>query len=335
MLSKEELEILKISIDPVSLLLHLGFDVHKETLKELRGPCIIHGGDNKSGFRYNKDTNTWVCFTNKCNEKHGNDAIGLIMAVKHLSFVEAVEYLDQLVGGGKFDYSEVVKYKYKRDKDSFIHNLGIVHKPDIVTEEFLKNSVPFRSSLFTDSGFSKHTLDYFEIAGGYTDKIGHARDIIPIRNDKQELVAFSFRDIEKGCNEDYKYIATDDFCKDRVLYNMCNAKELGKSTPLIVVEGFKSVWRLHEWGFYNTVAIMGSSMTTGQANLLLAYALKGVALMLDNDTAGKNGTKSALKLLKGKLPVTPIYITNVDKDGKGLDPSDLTIEQFLDYMELL
>ncbi len=335
MLSKEELELLKLSIDPVSLLIHLGFSITKETLKELRGPCIIHGGDNAGAFRYNKDTNTWCCFTNKCNEKHGNDVIGLIMATKKLSFGEAVLYLDNLIGGDKLDPSEVVRYRHKRERAAFIKNTGVVSKPDIVTEDFLKNSTPFRSNLFYGDGFSKNTLDFFEIAGGYVDKIGHSRDIIPIRNDSGELVAFSFRDVEEGCNEDFKYIATDDFCKDQVLYNMYNAKSLGSEAPLIVVEGFKSVWRLHEWGFRNCVAIMGSALTTGQASLLLAYALKGVVVMLDNDNAGKSGTKKVIAMLSKKLPVTPLYITEVDSKGKGLDPSDLSIDQFLAYMASL
>ena len=128
MLTKDELDALKLGVDPISLLLHLGFDIKKETHKELRGPCIIHGGDNASAFRFNKNTNTWVCFTNKCNETVGNDIIGLIMAAKRLSFQEALLFLADFVGDSNITASDVIAYKRRKDKQAFIRNTGVIHK---------------------------------------------------------------------------------------------------------------------------------------------------------------------------------------------------------------
>lgn len=334
-LERDDIELLKVSVDPESLLRTLGFSINKETHKDLRGSCLVHGGDNTSAFRFNKENYTWTCFSNKCHEQYGNDVVGLIMAVNKISFSEAVTFLADFVGDSRVTKESVSKYKATRERKSFIRDVGILQKPDIVNEDFLKECIKFRSNFFYQEGFSKKTLDFFEVAGGYVDKIGHARDIIPIRNDVGELVAYSFRDVTKKCNEDFKYLATDLFDKDRVLYNLHNAKVFGAETPLIVVEGFKSVWRLHDFGFYNCVSIMGSLISHGQLNLLLAYALKGVIIMFDNDKPGKKGTDLALKMFKNKLKSIPVYIKEETSEGKGLDPSDLTLDQFLAYVEAL
>ena len=64
---------LKDAIDPHYLVESLGFVVKKETPKELRCTCIVHGGDNPTSFRFNKERKTWVCFSHKCHEVFGND----------------------------------------------------------------------------------------------------------------------------------------------------------------------------------------------------------------------------------------------------------------------
>ena len=57
---REKLSYLKTSVDPHYLLESLGVSVDRETPKEIRGTCPVHGGDNKTAFRFNKDTSTWV-----------------------------------------------------------------------------------------------------------------------------------------------------------------------------------------------------------------------------------------------------------------------------------
>ena len=92
---KQKLEYLKKAVDYGYLLQTLGFEIERDSYKEARGPCIIHGGDNKTAFRFNKELGTWVCFTSKCHEIFGNDVIGLIKAVRRVDFMDAVKGVEK------------------------------------------------------------------------------------------------------------------------------------------------------------------------------------------------------------------------------------------------
>ena len=83
----DDVQFLKQAVDPRFLLEQLGFKIVNETRKELRGACAIHGGDNKTSFRFNKITKTWVCFSHRCQEEFGYDVIGLIRAKTGKSFM--------------------------------------------------------------------------------------------------------------------------------------------------------------------------------------------------------------------------------------------------------
>lgn len=330
---KEKLDYIKNSIDPHYLLSSLGIEVDRETPKEIRSACPIHGGDNKTAFRFNKETRTWVCFTNKCQDVFGNDIIGLIKAITGKDFMDAVHHLKQLVGDiGSVDYIEA---KHKREMEAFMNSYSLEsEKPKSVNQTSLDKFKTLRSSYFNKQGFKTSTLDHFEIAGGWQDKYGLIRDIIPIRDASGELVAYSLRDIrEKVDDEDSKYILTPGFDKDMCLYNLERAQEYTEDWPLILVEGFKSVWRLHEYGIKNVVAVMGSGITEGQQSLLCMFAFKGAVLMFDNDQAGVKGTIKAMSDLGDKMDIKPVFIQEVDENGKGLDPADLTKEQVYDYLD--
>jgi len=330
---KIQLKQLKESIDPRYLLENLGFSIVRETPKELRGACRLHGGDNKTAFRFNKEKLSWVCFTSRCHEVNGSDIIGLIMTAQKVDFRGAVEYLHNLCGEHG-DFMSPEEYRRKREKEDFIKRTTAVEAPPaIVKQESLERFKRYRSGLFQKEGYEREVLDYFEIAGGYTDSFGLIRDIIPIHDAEGKLVAYSLRDVRANApDDDFKYILTKGFVKDKVLYNLHRIKEEAQSKPLIVVEGFKSVWRLYQYGITNAVAVMGSRITTGQINLLCSYALKGCIVMFDNDMSGVTGTIQAHFDLHNRMNVTPIFITETDDNGKGLDPSDLDKKTIYNYL---
>ena len=328
---KEKLDFMKQTVDPGFLLNDLGINTDHQTHKEVRSTCPIHKGDNRTAFRFNKETKTWVCFTHKCHELYGNDVIGLIKAMTGRDFIQAVEYLQELTGDlGTPDY---VEHKRKMEMENFIKSYDTIRvRPDSVNPSSLENHKPYRSNYFLTKGFEESTLDKFEIAGGWKDKHEIIRDIIPIRDVDDTLLAYSLRDTRDGIDEEFKYILTPGFDKDRCLYNLNRAHEYGHRLPLIVVEGFKSVWRLYEYGIHNVVCCMGSGITTGQQQLLCIYALKGIVTFFDNDEAGVKGTNAAINDLGDKLDVRPVFIQEVDENGKGLDPADLTKEQVYEYL---
>lgn len=332
---RERVDTVKQIIDPLYLVENLGFKILSETVKEARGTCIIHGGDNTTAFRLNKDLKTWTCFTNRCQEHFGNDVFGLVRAVNDCGFMEALTYLEELTGSKTVNKEQLASFKRKREREEFVrlNSINNQDKPSIVDPTRLKYYKPYRSSFFIEEGFSTETLDYFEIAGGYSDKDGVIRDIIPIHDDKNELVAYSLRDIRRNVEDtSRKYILTPGFDKTSVLYNLNRIKNIIIDTPLIIVEGFKSVWRLYELGIKNVVACMGSGLTSGQINLLYTYAHKGVVLFYDGDSAGGLALERSIKLLKGNIKIYAEIITETDSGGKGLDPFDLTNKEIFYYL---
>jgi DNA primase len=331
---KEKLDRYKTMVDVRYLLDSLGFKILKETPREIRGMCKIHGGDNTTAFRFNKETRTWVCFTHRCHELHGNDIIGLIKASTNRDFIGAVDWLKALVGED-VDADKYIAHKRDREMKDFVNSYSLGKTPKSVNERSLIAHKEFRSGFFLKEGFKPETLDHFEIAGGWKDPEQLTRDIIPIRDDRGKLVAFSLRDIREDVDEideDKKYIHTPGFNKDGTLYNLNNAWPHCENKPLILVEGFKSVWRLHEYGIKNVVAVMGSSLTDGQKFLLYQYDIKSVVVFFDNDQAGVIGTQKVMDDLKNKLEVIPVFIQEVDENGKGLDPADLSKELVYEYL---
>ena len=337
---KDDVNHLKEMVDVDYLLDALGIKATKTSSKEVRATCVIHGGDNKSAFRFNKDKRTWVCFTHGCNEVHGSDIISLIQAVNNVDFITALNFLKDLVGDISSFKKSIEKRKFKKETEKFLSQYIKQKPPEYVTEKHLKAHKFLRSNYFNNKGFSNKILNKFEIAGGFKDQLGIVRDIIPIRNAKGELVAYSLRDIRKNADKNYKYVLSEGFHKDKVLYNLNNARLFGTDVPLIIVEGFKSVWRFYEYGFFNTVAVMGATMTPGQVNLLKAYALNGVILMFDPDPAGIEGMdgtvtgtgkvlrEGAERMLNKYIKVDKIYMS----PELGSDPAELTLEQTYGYL---
>jgi len=328
--SKEELkyklQVLKEAIDADYLLQHLGFSISKSTQKEVRAPCRVHGGDNKSAFRMNKQTKNWVCFSHNCHEEAGYDVISLVMRMLNLDFSDAVRYLESITGLNIHDERSYTEYKNFKDRQEVIQQSGRCElPPGNVTEEYLENFRKFRSNYFEkgkNGGFPKEILDEFEVGGGYVDKYGFQRDVIPIRDKEGKLVAYSCRDITDKADYDYKYLLTEGFEKDLVLYNLHRAADcIGKSRTIVVTEGFKSVWKLYMAGYKNAVACMGSRLTDGQRNLLYSTAFRVITLF-DGDEAGVKGTLNAIKTMKDKIDLIPLFLPYADKD-----PADYSIEE--------
>lgn len=329
-ISKEEfnyrLNQLREAIDAEQLLRTLGFEVSSVKDNEVRAACAIHGGDNKTSFRMSTKTKSWVCFSHHCEEDIGFGVIDLVKFKLNMRFYEAVRYLEGLTGINVYDDTSFLAYKRSKDRQEVIRQVDNRRiPPALIDEVYLKGFKKFRSNYFEEEvngGFSSDLLDEFEIGGGYVDKYGFQRDVIPIRDIRNRLVAYSARDITGKADDNYKYLLTEGFDKDKVLYNLYRAKEfMGDSRTIIVVEGFKAVWNMYRAGYKNTVACMGSYITNGQQNLLYSNAFRVITLF-DGDKAGVKGTIRALDDMRGKIPIIPLFLPYTGKD-----PGDLTYEE--------
>lgn len=171
-------------------------------------------------------------------------------------------------------------------------------------------------------GLTAETIAYFGI-GLYKGKTGKElmanRVAIPIHNEHGDLVAYGGRAIAKEQEEsDGKYKLPPGFQKSHVLFNLNRAKEVS-DRGLILVEGFFDVFILHQLGYPNVVALMGSSMSSEQESLLLQTTDR-VVLMFDGDQAGRDCTRKVALHLVNKLFVRIVRLP----DGK--QPEHLTVE---------
>ncbi len=132
--------------------------------------------------------------------------------------------------------------------------------------------------------------------GGAYDKF-RSRLIFPIIDVRGDVLGFGGRIINKD-DPGAKYMNTPEtvvYSKRRVLYGLNLAKK-SKRDGILLVEGNIDVVMLHQAGFDNACASMGTALTTEQLHLLSRYT-KDVILCYDNDDAGKIATQKALALL--------------------------------------
>lgn len=150
------------------------------------------------------------------------------------------------------------------------------------------------------------------------------RVMFPIKNEMGEIVGFSGRDVSPA-GEYAKYKnspETDLFKKTSILYNV--NKYIGKSpSGLYLTEGYMDTIALESQGL-PSVAIMGTSLTKKQINLLKATGTDYIILSLDGDIPGQNATAKVLEQLRPHFQVSIL-------DLKGLDP-DEAVHQWNDFI---
>ncbi|MBR7150373.1 MAG: toprim domain-containing protein, partial [Oscillospiraceae bacterium] len=132
--------------------------------------------------------------------------------------------------------------------------------------------------------------------GGAYDKFRN-RLIFPVIDARGDVVGFGGRVVDKN-DPGAKYMNTPEtvaYSKRRVLYGLNLAKK-SKRENILLVEGNIDVVMLHQAGFDNACASMGTALTSEQVRLLSRYT-KELILCYDNDDAGKVATQKALSIL--------------------------------------
>jgi len=123
------------------------------------------------------------------------------------------------------------------------------------------------------------------------------RVIYPIVDTSKNVVAFGGRVLD---DSKPKYLNTSDtpaFKKSRNLFALNYARDYCQDY-LILCEGYMDVISMHQAGFQNAVATLGTAITEEHARIIAKYTKK-VILSYDSDGAGQNATDKAMKLLDG------------------------------------
>jgi DNA primase len=278
----------------------------RKSKDELRGRCPIHQGDGENAFHVNLTKNAFNCFSCKAR---GNV----------LDFVAAMEKCSVRDAGLKLKewYSITESTAPARGPKAVPEDRGagepVSNKPLTFQLKDVDPSHPYIS----ERGIAKETAERFGV--GYFAGRGsmHGRIVIPIHNERGELVAYAGRSID-GSEPRYKLPAG--FHKSRELFNLHRATE--ESNPerrVVVVEGFFDCMKISQAGL-PCVALMGSSLSETQEQLLADH-FKSACLMLDGDKAGQTATDECLTRLGRRMYVWAAVLLD------GRQPDQLTTDE--------
>jgi len=274
----------------------------------LVGACPIHGGKNGTSFNVDTEKNVFHCFS-QCG---GGNVLDLVMRIESCSIREAGEKLSDWFGlkfvrSGKIGASvttEIAKNKgvpsptpAPRASDGAQTNLPL--------DRPLKDLNGDHPYLVT-RGLTIPTIKTFGI-GFCTRGLMRGRIAIPIHDDQGALVAYAGRAVEAAvADAKGKYRLPEGFKKSLVLYNLHRAKE-HSSQGLVVVEGFFDCFKVHQAGHANVVALMGSTLSEAQEQLLLTHCDR-LALMFDGDDAGAKCLREFYGRLRRRLHLREIHL---------------------------
>lgn len=153
---------------------------------------------------------------------------------------------------------------------------------------------------------------------GYIDPM-HGRITFALQDITGRIVGFAGRYIEtpnseKGDIPTAKYINSQEsiiYHKSKILYGLPQAKKyIREKKKCYLVEGYLDVITMYKYGFCNTVASSGTSLTEDQS-AILKNITDNVTIVYDSDLAGENATERAiLKLISSGLMVNVIRLQN-------------------------
>ncbi len=314
------------------------------------GLCPFHGEKTPS-FTLYPDTASFYCFG--CGA--AGDVITFIRRIENLDYLDAVKFLADRCGmtmperevddkaarlrtrileanreaarlyhkylyssGGKIglDY-----YRSRGYTDGTIRHFGLGYAPQ--SFHFLRDEL--RKKGYHDEELCAAFLT--KQSKGSVYDVFRNRVMIPIIDIRGNVIAFGGRVLD---DSKPKYINTSDtlaFKKTNNLFALNFAKSAADT--LILCEGYMDVIALHQAGFTNAVAALGTSFTADHANLIARYT-KEVILIFDSDAAGRKAADKAIGLLRN----TDVSIRVVRiPDGK--DPDEFIKKNGAERFKLL
>src|SRR5437879_5667472 len=150
------------------------------------------------------------------------------------------------------------------------------------------------------------------------------RIAIPIYNAEGGVVAYAGRFPGEPAADTPKYKLPPGFRKSLELFNIDRAIREPADKPLVIVEGFFDCMKLWQHGCRRIVALMGSTMSAAQEQLIHTHTdcRSKIIVMLDEDEAGRAGRDD----IAGRLAkLVFVKVHTFDKEGQ--QPEDRTAEE--------
>ncbi|MGN0568299.1 MAG: DNA primase, partial [Acutalibacteraceae bacterium] len=325
--------------------------------KNLVGLCPFHNEKTPS-FTVYPENDSFYCFG--CGV--GGDVITFVRRIENLDYLEAVKMLADRAGmalpedgfddsmakqrtavleanraAAKFFHAELMSERGREALDYFlgrgltietIRHFGLGYAPD--GWRALKNHLNqkgFDDTLLESANLLRRSEKNGKV--NYYDNFRN-RIMFPIIDPRGNVIAFGGRVMD---DSKPKYINTSDtlvYKKSNGVFALNFAKN-GNDGKLIVAEGYMDVIALHQAGFTNAVACLGTALTKEQANLLSRYA-KEVLISYDSDEAGQKATARAINIFSS----TGLEVRVLRLSG-GKDPDEIIrkygAQRFRDIIE--
>lgn len=286
------------------------------------GLCPFHNEKSPS-FSVSRQKQMYYCFG--CGA--GGNVITFIMEYENYAFAEAVRLLAERAGVDipEMEYSKEAKQKADLKATLLeINKLAAKYFYAQLKTEHAKHAHTY----LTKRGLSEETITAFGLGysnkysddlykylktKGYSDELLVKAGLIsasekgvydkfwnrvmfPIMDANNRVIGFGGRVMGEGEPKYLNSPETEIFDKSRNLYGLNRARTSRKSYFLIC-EGYMDVIALHQAGFTNAVASLGTAFTPGHAALIKRY-VNEVYLTFDSDGAGTKAALRALPILK-------------------------------------
>lgn len=308
---------------------HYNVKLHRVNQFSLRGKCPLpaHTSESsKNSFSVQTQKNIWACQSTSCaatrQGKKGGNMLDFVAMMESCSIREAALKLhDWFVPATPAQRASATKKDRGKPTGKLVaekkEGSEQTNKPLSFTLKDIDCSHPYlRHRGITEETAREFGVGFFPGRGSMSQRV-----VIPISNERGELVAYGGRSIDET---EPKYKLPASFVKSAVLFNLHRVLEssahcsTGKDV-VIVVEGFFDCMKVHQAGVPSVVALMGSSMSEAQQELLCRF--KRIILFLDGDEPGRVAAQSIGARLMYQMLV---QIVNLP-DGK--QPDQLSSEK--------
>ena len=293
--------------------------------QEFWGCCPFHGEKSPS-FKVNPATGLWHCFG--CGD--GGDVFSYVQRRENLDFPDAIRYLADRAGielteerGARRGPLKTRLMEALGAAEEFYHTMLMRGKgtgPDEARRYFSGRGfgsevcrrwglgfAPGRGSLVAhlrEKGFTSAEMVAAALAqersGRVVDRF-YERVMFPIHDEQGRTIAFGGRIIGPKRDNVAKYVNTRDtaaFNKGKHLFAYDRAKEgMAATGEAIVCEGYTDVIAMHEAGFTNAVAALGTAFRLDHVRLMERQRVSRIICMFDGDAAGQRAAERAIRYL--------------------------------------
>ena len=287
------------------------------------GLCPFHS-EKTGSFSVTPGKQMYYCFG--CGA--GGNVFTFLMEYENFTFSEAMESLadragiqlpkQEMSGAARAEADKRNQlFEINREAATYFYSLLRSEKGKLAHDYFIKRELSPETMQKFGLGYSdKYGDDLYRYlrSKGYTDEVlkdsglitidekrgAHDkfwnRAMFPIMDANSKVVAFGGRVMGEG---EPKYLNSPEtmiFNKSRTLYGLHLARRT-KKEQFILCEGYMDVIALHQAGFDNAIASLGTALTSGHANMIKRYG-KDVYLSYDSDGAGTKAALRAIPILK-------------------------------------